>query len=96
VLTHSKSIATNATAILWNASAKNPIATSANGKSYPLISPLMASINASAIYLLSTAIALTACAGNANANKKRMMTTKMTNTTGRTKSSNSPPGVMLI
>jgi len=75
------------------------LATSANGRIYVPISvqmvrdALMASISASAIYLLNTAIALTASAGNANVSKrmKRMM-----NTTGKMKSSNYPPGVMPI
>jgi hypothetical protein len=76
------------------------LATSANGRIYVPISvqmvrdALMASISASAIYLLSMAIALTASAGNANASK-RMKRTKM-NTMDKMKSSNFPPGVMPI
>jgi len=75
------------------------VATSANGRIYVPISVqtvrdvLMDSISASAIYLLSTAIALNAWPGNANASKR---TKRMKSATGRMKSSNSPPGVMPI
>jgi len=72
---------------------------SANGKIYvPILVQTvrdvpMASISASAIYLLSTAIALNAWPGIANASKR---TKRMKSMMDKMKSSNSPPGVMPI